>query len=174
MQSELKTARLTLRPLAATDAADVIAGIGDIAVSGWLSVVPHPYGPADYQTFLNEYAVVGETYAVCDASGLAGVMGIEDATLGYWLAPDRQGQGYATEAARCLVDAWFAESTAPIRSGYFSGNDRSARVLGKLGFVEIGRDRRNCRALQTERDHVVMELTFQHWTAQGNGEASDV
>jgi RimJ/RimL family protein N-acetyltransferase len=154
-----RTARLTLRPVAAADEAAVVAAIDDIAVSGWLAMVPYPYSVADFHQFLTGYAVAGETFAIEDADGFAGIMGIEDGVLGYWIAPRAQGQGYATEASRCLVTAHFSQSSAPLESGYFDGNVRSARVLGKLGFIETGRDLKYCLAHNAERPHVVMKLT---------------
>jgi RimJ/RimL family protein N-acetyltransferase len=156
-----QTARLSLRPVAESDEAAVVSAIDDIAVSGWLAVVPHPYSTADFRDFLTSYAVDGETFVIEDAAGFAGIMGMEGGVLGYWLAPRAQAQGYATEAARCLVAAHFAAGGDSVYSGYFEGNVRSARVLAKLGFVETGRDQKFCVALQAERPHVIMRLTKQ-------------
>ncbi|MDP3194615.1 hypothetical protein [Tabrizicola sp.] len=55
-----QTARLALRPVAASDEAAVLDGIDDLAVSGWLAVVPHPYTAADFRHFLTKIAVPGE------------------------------------------------------------------------------------------------------------------
>jgi [ribosomal protein S5]-alanine N-acetyltransferase len=135
-----------------------VAAINDITVSGWLAVVPHPYSAADFQHFLRQIARPGETFVIEDADGFVGIMSVEDRVLGYWLAPYAHQRGYATEAARCLVTAHFAERAEPLESGYFEGNTRSARVLTKLGFVETGRDPRFCRALGVEKPHVIMQL----------------
>lgn len=159
MQTKLSTQRLNLRPLAASDEAAVVAGVGDIAVSGWLSVVPHPYGAADFDAFLNGYARPGETYVVTDRDGFCGVVGIEDGVLGYWFAPGCHGRGYATEAARRVLAEWFSQTDAAVPSGYFRGNDRSAKVLQKLGFVKVGEGLKHCRALSRDRDHIDMILT---------------
>jgi [ribosomal protein S5]-alanine N-acetyltransferase len=155
----LQTARLVLRPVADGDEAPVVTALNDIAVSGWLAVVPFPYFPADFRQFQTEYAVPGLTYAIDDAQGLAGIMGVEDRTLGYWLAPHSQGKGYATEAARAVLAGQFAEDSNAILSGYFEGNARSANVLRKLGFVEVGNDTKYCRALGIDRPHVTMRVT---------------
>ncbi len=162
-RAELQTARLRLRPVAPEDEGAVVTALNDIAVSGWLAVVPYPYSAADFAQFQREYAVPGFTYAVCDAAGLAGIMGIEDRTLGYWFAPHRHGLGYATEAGRTVLAAHFADNPADIASGYFEGNARSANVLRKLGFVEVGRWMKQCRALGIERTHVDMTLTLDRW-----------
>ena len=158
-RAELKTARLTLRQVAPQDEGVVVACLNDIAVSGWLAVVPYPYHRADFQVFQTEYALPGDTFAVDDAHGFAGIIGVEDRTLGYWFAPRCQGFGYATEAARVALAEHFAHDPGDIASGYFEGNLRSANVLGKLGFVETGRDIKHCRALGQDRPHVTMRLT---------------
>jgi RimJ/RimL family protein N-acetyltransferase len=154
-----RTARLTLRPVAASDEAAVVAGVGVIAVSGWLAVVPHPYTSADFQHFLSDIADPGETFAIEDDSGFAGIISLVDGVLGYWLVPRAQGFGYATEAGRCLVAAHFAASDASLTSGYFEGNRRSAHVLDKLGFVETGRDVKHCRSQGADLPHVVVALS---------------
>jgi ribosomal-protein-alanine N-acetyltransferase len=158
-RAELKTARLTLRPVAPEDEGGVVACLNDIAVSGWLAVVPYPYGTADFQQFQTEYAVPGHTFAVHDAEGFVGILGVEDRTLGYWFAPNRHGLGYATEAARAALAEHFADESHDIASGYFEGNARSANVLRKLGFVETGQDLTHCRALGVDRPHVNLTLS---------------
>ena len=164
-RAELKTARLMLRPVVAEDEEAVVAALDDLAVSGWLAVVPYPYEGKDFQYFLTEIARPGVAFAVCDAEGLAGIMSIEDEILGYWFAPRCHGRGYATEAGRAVVAGQFATSPVDVISGYFEGNLRSANVLRKLGFVETGRDMRHCRAMATDRPHVNVGLTLQGFKA---------
>jgi len=164
-RAKLETARLRLRPVAVEDEAVVVAALNDLSVTGWLAVVPHPYNPADFQHFQRNLAQPGQTFAVEDAQGLVGIVGLEKRTLGYWFAPSSHGLGYATEAARVALAAHFAESTTDIASGYFEGNTRSANVLRKLGFVEAGRWPKQCRALGTDRSHVEMVLTLDAFRA---------
>ena len=159
LATHYRTARLALRPVSAGDEAAVVAGVGDLDVSRWLAVVPHPYTAEDFHDFRNGIAVPGETYVIEDATGFVGIIALVDRILGYWLAPHAQGLGYATEAARCLVAAHFAGSDAPLISGYFEGNSRSANVLAKLGFRETGHDVKHCRARGADLPHVVVELT---------------
>jgi RimJ/RimL family protein N-acetyltransferase len=154
-----------LRPVAATDEAAIVAEIGDLAVSCWLAILPHPYMPADFRRFHAEIAVPGQTYVIEDAAGIAGVVALDEGVLGYWVAVRAQGLGYATEAARCLLTAHFRESSRPVRSGYFEGNLRSARVLAKLGFVETGRDSKHCLARGRDLPHVVVALSAEAFRA---------
>ena len=149
---------MTLRPVAASDEAAVLAGIDDIAVSGWLSTVPYPYSSDDFQVFLDQIARPGETFVIEDQSGFVGILGLEGGELGYWLAPVAQRKGYATEACRIALRDYFQNGADAIVAGYFEGNLRSARVLQKLGFVETGRKSRHCAALGLVRPHVDLIL----------------
>lgn len=164
-RAEIQTERLTLRPVGPQDQAAVVTCLNDIAVTGWLAVVPYPYAPSDFRHFQTKYAVPGYTFAVDDAEGFAGIVGVEDRTLGYWFAPLRHGRGYATEAVRAVLAEHFADSPALIASGHYEGNIRSANVLRKLGFVETGHGLKHCRALGADRPHVDLTLTRTAFTA---------
>ena len=159
----LKTARLTLRPVEPADEAAVVPALNDLAVTGWLAVVPFPYAPTDFQYFLTEIARPGVAFAVGAARGLAGIMSIEAGILGYRFAPRCHGQGYATEAARAVVASHLAADPTDMISGYFKGNTRSANVLAKLGFVETGRssDMSKARGVETGLAH--LELGRAGW-----------
>ena len=86
-RAELQTARLTLRPVLPRDGPAVVAGLSDLAVSGWLAVVPYPYHAGDFDQFQTEYAKPGHTWTILEGETFAGIIGLEDDTLGYWLAP---------------------------------------------------------------------------------------
>ena len=158
-RAELQTARLTLRPVLPRDGPAVVAGLSDLAVSGWLAVVPYPYHAGDFDQFQTEYAKPGHTWTILEGETFTGIIGLEDDTLGYWLAPPAQGRGIATEAARAVLADRLAEGSAPVASGFFLGNARSQNVLRKLGFVETGRGPKHCRALGTDRAHADMSLS---------------
>jgi RimJ/RimL family protein N-acetyltransferase len=64
--------------------------------------------------------------------------------VGYELAPDYWGKGYATEAARAMVDYGFRElGMHRVSSWCILGNVRSAKVLERLGMRQEGRLREN-------------------------------
>ena len=155
----LRTTRLLLRPVVLSDEAPIVRAINDIAVAGWLATVPHPYTSTDFRSFVTEIAKPGETFAVDDAAGFAGVVGIEGGELGYWFVPQAQGQGYATEAAKAALQWYFSRTTESILAGYFIGNAPSARVLEKLGFTQTGLGLKHCTAMNQDRPHAELVLT---------------
>ncbi|NEX48333.1 GNAT family N-acetyltransferase [Pseudotabrizicola algicola] len=153
----LQTARLRLRPLTLADEAGVLAGLNDPEIATWLATTPFPYPPQHFRDYVAT-APEGETFAIHDATGFAGLIG-GGAELGFWIARRAQGRGYASEAAVGLLHAVFEFYPGPVTSGYFLGNAASARVLHRLGFVEVARSRKFCRPLGQDMDHVDMTLS---------------
>jgi RimJ/RimL family protein N-acetyltransferase len=127
--------------------------------------VPCPYGPADAEAFiargLPDEALV---LAITTSSRLIGVIGIEHAELGYWLAEPHWGQGYGTEAARAMTDHAFADwERAELVASYHLGNAASRRILLGLGFVETGEGSAFSKARQAEVPHMKLRLTRTVW-----------
>ena len=152
----LVTPRLRLRPLCADDGAGVLAGLNDPSIASWLATTPFPYPAEELHRYIAT-APMGETFAIHDDQGFAGLIGA-GAELGFWIASRAQGQGYAFEAALHLLRAVFEFWLGDMRAGYFAGNVASARVLGKLGFQKTGQGPRYCRPLGQAMDHVDMIL----------------
>jgi RimJ/RimL family protein N-acetyltransferase len=165
----LKTERLTLRDLTEADVPALVTALGDFTVSGWLTVVPHPYSEADARGFIA--ATAGnpgyDGWGIEDRRGaLVGVIGIAD-SLGYWIARPFQGRGYATEAAEALVGHYFATTGADsLGSGHFEGNHPSFHVLEKLGFLRDGDARVWSRAQGMEMVLHKMRLSREDWVAR--------
>ncbi len=141
----LTTARLRLRPVTPADAPAIVEGVGDWDVAKWLAVVPHPYTADDAREFIEVIAPRAEGLWAIDDGGLAGIISVEG-EIGYWLARDRWGRGYATEAGRAVVDWHFGRGARVLTSGYFDGNERSGGVLAKLGFQPAGDRMKGCLA----------------------------
>ena len=160
----LDTARLRLRPVTPADAPAIVEGVGDWDVAKWLAVVPHPYTADDAREFIEDIAPRAEGLWVIDDGALAGIISVEG-EIGYWLARDRWGRGYATEAGRAVVDWHFGRGARDLTSGYFDGNDRSGGVLAKLGFQPAGDRVKGCLARGEDvLSHRVM-LTRAGWRA---------
>ncbi|MEM1064506.1 MAG: GNAT family N-acetyltransferase [Pseudomonadota bacterium] len=163
----LTTPRLRLIPVKDADPADVVAGIGHYDVARWLGRVPYPYGEGDARAFIDANGdQAGRVWFIRDVEGLVGGISI-DRELGYWLARPAWGLGYATEAGDAVIDVHFADPAAgDLISGHYPGNDRSARVLQKLGFAYTGRRRVQSQALaQTVEGHELI-LTRAAWQAR--------
>jgi len=166
MPQQIVTDRLVLRPFDRGDGNAVVAVLGDFAVARWLARVPHPFTHADLRLSRDDGASRWPGLAAITLDG-AVIGGIGSAGhLGYWLAPALWGRGYATEAARAVVDRFFASGEAEtLESGFFEGNAASRRVLDKLGFVETERYMFFNRALGREAPNVDMVLTRAGWEA---------
>ncbi len=154
----IKTARLTLRPLTHADEAAIVAALADFDLVKWLAVVPWPFTATDFHAFF-EQARSGRHWVIDDHQGLAGLVSLAP-HLGYWVARRAQGQGYATEAARAVLAAHFADPDArDVGSGHFEGNAASARVLTRLGFQSTGQHPVPARAQGRTLPHIDMTLT---------------
>lgn len=137
--AHVETPRLTLSPVRPEDAAAVASAIGNYDVVRWLGRVPYPYRRSDAEAFIAANANrPGRVWFIHDGSGLVGGISI-DGELGFWVRRDRWGRGYVTEAADAAIDVHFADASArSLEAGHFLGNDRSRRVLRKLGFEPAG------------------------------------
>jgi RimJ/RimL family protein N-acetyltransferase len=133
-----QTERLTLRFVTMADKSAIVEALADWDVARWLTRVPYPYSLEDAETFITANHGKSNVWAIADAAGFAGIVGMQR-EFGYWLARHAWGQGYATEMGRAVLARHFADPAAmPVISGHVMGNDRSARVLQKLGFAVTG------------------------------------
>lgn len=59
--------------------------------------------------------------------------------LGYWIAPEHQGEGYGSEAAACVLEYAFGDlDLYRVTARVYEGNEPSTRILEGLGFVHEG------------------------------------
>ncbi len=143
--TRISTARLVLKRPRPQDKPTLLAAIGDWEVARWLSRVPHPYTEKDADDWLRITSESELNLSIFRHDVLIGGVGLsrdgecDYYELGYWLARVHWRQGYATEAAKALLDyAAEALQLQNFASAYIKGNEQSARVLKKLGFEEIG------------------------------------
>ncbi len=163
-----RTARLTLRPAWPEDTAAITAAIAHEAVVMKLAQVPWPYTEQHAAEYLQRTETWSDLFRVvlareADATRLIGGVGLhrrgDESELGYWFTPPAWGRGYATEAARAMVDiAQHALGLRRLVSAHFLDNPASGRVLAKLGFVETGREMRPCAARGHEVPGAVVAL----------------
>ncbi|HEY4243960.1 MAG TPA: GNAT family protein [Kofleriaceae bacterium] len=174
----LETARLVLRELRETDAAAIADGAGDKRVARYLVAVPSPYPVALARRWVRGRVdwwerERGMTLALTKRGSeqLLGTVSLRRyardrrAELGYWLAARAWGNGYATEAARALIDFGFRElELARIYAHVLDGNDASMRVLEKLGMLREGVRRQHVRKGTRLCDVVLYGLLRDEWT----------
>jgi RimJ/RimL family protein N-acetyltransferase len=123
-----------LAPLSEVSPRDIVAALQDIEVARWLIHVPYPYKLENAKAFLTANSDPDTPVKAIVVGGrFAGVVGLKR-ELGYWLARPFWRQGIASYAANLMLAAQFNREDTAIISGHFAGNDRSARVLKKLGF----------------------------------------
>jgi ribosomal-protein-alanine N-acetyltransferase len=89
---------------------------------------------------------------------------IHAAVIGYSVDAAHEGHGYVTEGARAVVDyAFTALNLHRIETSYHPTNDRSGRVLRRLGFVVEGYARDYLRIDGDWRDAILVSLTNPNW-----------
>ncbi len=175
----LVTERLALRELRLDDAGAVATGAGDKRVARYLIAVPSPYPVALARRWLIgriEWWQQGRgvTLAITRRTSpniLLGTVSLRRyvrdrrAELGYWLSASAWNFGFATEAARALVDFGFRElSLARIYAQVLAGNRGSLHVLDKLGMVSEGVKRQHVRKGTKLVDVVIYGLLRDEWS----------
>jgi RimJ/RimL family protein N-acetyltransferase len=141
----LRTERLVLRPPRLEDARTIAALVNDRRIAHNTARIPHPYAVADAHAFLTAVTASERdaVFLITAHGSVIGCCGIEQsadgAELGYWLGVDFWGQGYATEAARAVIDHAFGElGCDALQAGARVSNSASRRVLEKCGFQWTG------------------------------------
>ena len=112
----LESERLVLRPPRREDAKALALLANDLRVAENTLRIPHPYALADAEGFIaaasetddERVLVITRAGAVLGACGIAKLDG-ERPEIGYWLGVPFWGKGYATEAARALIDHAFGD-----------------------------------------------------------------
>lgn len=150
-QPTLTTARLVLRPVATGDAADIQRLAGAFEVAGTTANIPHPYPDGAAESFIATTAEgwrddKSATWAITLEGAFIGCVGLvfvsrahARASLGYWIAHALWRRGYATEAARAVVDWGLADGWHRIEATHLTRNPASGRVMQKLAMHHEGR-----------------------------------
>lgn len=181
------TERLRLRRVELDDAPAIQRHAGDFDVARMTAAIPHPYedGAAEewLKTIPDSYrhgkAVVFAITAPPD-DDLIGTIGLtfawehERAEIGYWLGKPFWGRGYATEAARAVVNFAFDRyaSLRRVHAGAYGHNPASQRVLVKSGLMYEGTRRRHLVRFGESADVVDFGLLRTEWMPEGGSQHS--
>ncbi|WAT17838.1 GNAT family N-acetyltransferase [Aurantiacibacter sp. MUD11] len=144
----MRTERLFLRPLFPEDWREIYRGIADFGVVSMLARAPWPYRPADAVAFARKPVPNGAlkfaiTLPELSGAPLIGMIGIEPMDdsgheLGYWIGHKWQRRGYATEAAKGVLEISDTLGIERVEAGHYLENAASGKVLRAAGFVETG------------------------------------
>lgn len=140
-----RSERLFLRPAFPEDCGAILAGIGEESIVRNLARAPWPYTIEDARRFaalpqdprLPHFLVTIPGIGVIGSAGMGEHDG--EAELGYWIAREHWGRGYATEAAGAVLRIARTLGHRRVVAGHFADNPASGKVLRKLGFAPTGR-----------------------------------
>ena len=146
MDEEIRSKRLTLRPLTIGDARhfERLLG-GDSASVQMMETVPDPCTEQGARKWIEEKTrPSGHVFAILrnedqEFVGSIGFGGpLEAPVLGYWIGRPYWGQGYATEAVGLAIKMARQLGALKLEAETFANNPASGRVLEKAGFRNTG------------------------------------
>lgn len=140
----IETERLVLRPWRENDAAALYRYASDPEVGPSAGWAPHT-SVEDSLNVLRTILMNERTWAITVKPSDEGVGSIGifpghnerqngEYEIGYWIAKPFWGKGYVPEAVRALMSLYFSFGAERIWCAHADFNDRSRRVIEKVGF----------------------------------------
>ncbi len=184
----LESERLLMRPYKAKDAEQVWPVLCREEISAMTLRIPHPCPREfveDWFDFIDEKRMQGIAcefglFEKADGSyvgncGLADILHRHNqADVVYFIAPEKWGRGFATEALREAVDYAFDRLHLERISGRcFADNAPSRRVMEKVGFVSEGVLRHDIFRDGAYRDVCCLGLLSGEWEQLKNLQNAD-
>lgn len=148
----LKTDRLLLTQLTASDIPFIVQYAANKRVSDYTLNLPYPYSEQDAIYWINvanqgykqgSHHIFGIRLKLQDnfigGIGLTIEQRFKRAEIGYWLAEPYWNQGYTTEATKAVIGYGFNRlSLNKLTSSHLDQNPASGRVLLKSGLLKEG------------------------------------
>lgn len=173
---KLSGQQVTLREFDAYDEDAVLAIVGDDRVTAWLSynsrtrdetraMLAGAIERAQSDPRPDYYlAIVLPDAETLIGFARIGLDGVKAGKLGYALRPDHWGKGYATDAARTLLDFGFRDLGLHRMSVAIGPeNTSSIAVAQRLGFQYEGRIRHHVHTNDEWRDSLLYSLLEPEW-----------
>ncbi len=149
---EISTQRLYLRRLREEDGADLVRILSAKEISDTTSSIPHPYTIENAREFLlrqeksfkeGSAIVLGifnrSNQEFIGNTGLHRIDSHKVGELGYAIGVPYWNRGYATEAARAIMEFGFRNlNLRKIAAKYYAHNAASGRVMQKIGLKKEG------------------------------------
>ena len=172
----LETERLMLRRPTLADVRAIARLANDRRIAENTRRLPHPYSQDHAVEFVRGMtSEQRETvFLIENNHAPIGMVGIdwrapETPELGYWLGVDHWGQGFATEAARAVIDFTFEEfDTECLISGARVANPASRNILEKCGFQWSGVELHRFEALGSSTPVDCFRLSRGVWASLKN------
>jgi RimJ/RimL family protein N-acetyltransferase len=169
----IQTERLVLGAFEDAEAHELQRLAGAREIADTTLMIPHPYDLAHAEQFIalqrdgvaEGHELVFAIHRLADAR-LVGTVALREidpthlqAELGYWIGVPYWNQGYATEAARAVVDLGFASlGLNRIYAHHMARNPASGRVLERIGMQREGVLRQRVRKWGRFEDVVVYSV----------------
>ncbi|MGE7840883.1 GNAT family N-acetyltransferase [Lysinibacillus sp. NPDC093712] len=164
-EKTLETDRLLLRLFKETDAQEVSNYCNNYNIYKSTLNLPYPYSLDCALTWIAnhekhydldkmyEFAITdkqsGQLYG---AIGISNNQQYKNGEIAYWIGEEHWGNGYATEAAKALIDFVFSEKNYHrVYARYFKSNPASGKIMGKCGMHYEG----------TLKDHIYKNDSFE-------------
>ena len=172
----LQTERLLLRRPTLADVKAIARLADDRRIAENTRRLPHPYGQDHAIEFVRASAGDnrGTVFLIEHNFSPIGMVGVdwhqpESPELGFWLGVEAWGQGFATEAARAMIDYTFEEfDVEHLIAGARIANPASRNVLEKCGFQWSGVELHRFEALGSSTPVDCFKLTRGVWASLKN------
>jgi RimJ/RimL family protein N-acetyltransferase len=175
----LETPSLILRAMRESDIPSFVKYAGDPLVAETTLRVPHPYTEADAWNFYHAARDGRESGSwlpnILERKSdgqFVGAMGLNlsfefrRGELGYWIGVPFWNNGYATEAARALIDYGFETlDLIRVQANHFTANPASGRVMQKAGMTYEGTLRQYFIRFGIPRDAAFYGIVRSEWEA---------
>jgi RimJ/RimL family protein N-acetyltransferase len=172
----LETERLVLRKPTLADVKAISHLANDRRIAENARRLPHPYSQDHAVEFVRGIAddKCETVFLVENNHTPIGMVGVdwrapEMPELGYWLGVEHWGQGFATEAARAVIDYTFEEfEVEQMISGARVANPASRNILEKCGFQWSGVELHRFEALGSSTPVDCFRLSRGVWASLKN------
>ena len=176
----LETERLMLRRPTLPDVRAIARLANDRRIAENTRRLPHPYSQEHAVAFVRAMADdKSKTVFLIENNHVPiGIVGVnwrepEAPELGYWLGVEYWGQGFATEAARAVIDFAFEEfDIEHLMSGARVANPTSRNILEKCGFQWSGVELHRFEALGSSSPVDRFRLSRGIWASLKNWNSS--